>query len=70
MSRIRPYSQLGNPEIVEQLFDAAFKRDAVRFEDLLYEIEGGEPPYYGRSNLSNIRLPLINAAKRVFESDK
>jgi hypothetical protein len=70
MPRSRPYSQLSNADLVEQLFDAAINSDATRFEDLLYEVEGGENNYFGRSNLNNIRVPLINAAKRVFELDK
>lgn len=70
MPKRRPYSSLGSAELVEQLFDAAFGKDANRFEDLLYEVQGGEDGYVGRSNLSNIRLPLVNAAQKVFEMEE
>jgi hypothetical protein len=69
MPRLRPYTGLGNTDLVEQLFDAAFEKDAKRFEDLLYEVEGGEDGYSGRSNLNLVRAPLAKAARRVFETD-
>jgi hypothetical protein len=74
MPRPRPFSSLGNPELVKQLFDAAFASNAARFEDVLFEIEGGDTDltgrlHSGRGNLENIRAPLIEAAKRVFEME-
>ena len=59
----RPYVQLGNADLVEQLFEAAFESDAARFEDLVNEVDE-------RGQLKNIKVQLINAAKRVFELDK
>ncbi len=74
MPRPRPFSSLGSAELVKQLFDAAFASNAARFEDVLFEIEGGDTDlsgrlHSGRSNLENIKTPLIDAAKRVFETD-
>jgi len=54
---------------VKQLFDAAFASNAARFEDLLFELEGGEDGYGGRSGLSFIKAPLVEAAKRAFEKE-
>jgi hypothetical protein len=70
MPRRRLYTDLGSSELVEHLFDAAFGTDAQRFEDLIYEIQGGEDGYQGRGNLTLIRAPLVKAAQRVFELDK
>jgi hypothetical protein len=67
MLRRRTYTDLGSAALVEQLFDAAFEKDAKRFEDLLYEVEGGGDGYSGRSNLNLVRAPLAKAARRVFE---
>jgi hypothetical protein len=69
MPRSRPFSNLGSAELVQQLFDAAFVSDAARFEDLLFEIQGGEDDYKGRGGLSFIKAPLIEAAQRVFETE-
>jgi hypothetical protein len=69
MPRPRPFSNLGSSDLVKQLFDAAFASNATRFEDLLFEIEGGEDGYTGRSGLAFIKPPLIEAAKRVFETE-
>jgi hypothetical protein len=67
MPRRRIYTDLGSAALVEQLFDAAFEKDAKRFEDLLYEVQGGEDGYRGRSNLDLVCVPLVKAAQRVFE---
>jgi hypothetical protein len=67
--RPRPFSNLGSADLVKQLFDAAFSANAARFEDLLFELEGGEDGYSGRSGLSFIKAPLAEAAKRAFEKD-
>jgi len=67
--RPRPFSNLGGAELIQQLFDAAFVSDAERFEDLLFEIEGGEDDYMGRSKLSFIKAPIVEAARRVFETE-
>lgn len=69
MPRPRPFSNLGSAELVKQLFDAAFASNATRFEDLLFEIAGGEDDYSGRSGLGFIKTPLLEAAKRVFETE-
>jgi hypothetical protein len=69
MPRPRPFSNLGSADLVKQLFDAAFASNATRFEDLLFEIEGGEDNYPGRGGLKEIRNPLVEAAKRVFETE-
>ena len=69
MPRPRPFSNLGSADLVKQLFDAAFASNATRFEDLLFEIEGGEDNYPGRGGLKEIRSSLLEAAKRVFETE-
>ena len=69
MPRPRPYASLGTSELVEQLFESAFGKDANRFENLLYEIQGGEDGYMGRGSLNNIRQPLVHAAQKVFEQE-
>jgi hypothetical protein len=69
MPRPRPFSTLGSSELVKQLFDAAFASNAARFEDLLFELQGGEDDYVGRSGLSFIKAPLVEAAQRVFETE-
>jgi hypothetical protein len=69
MPRPRPFSNLGSSDLVKQLFEAAFASNATRFEDLLYEIEGGEDGYTGRSGLAFIKPALVEAAKRVFETE-
>jgi len=69
MPRPRPFSNLGNAELVQQLFDAAFVSDAARFEDLIFEVQGGEDDYTGRGKLNFIKSPLIEAAQRVFEME-
>ncbi len=69
MPRPRPFSNLGSSDLVKQLFDAAFASNATRFEDLLFEIEGGEDNYPGRGGLREIKSPLVEAAKRVFETE-
>jgi len=66
MPRPRPFSSLGSAELVKQLFVAAFASNATKFEDLLFEIEGGEDDYVGRGGLSNIKAPLVEAARQVF----
>ena len=38
--RPRPFVNLGNADLVKQLFDAAFASNAALFEDLLFELEG------------------------------
>ena len=55
--------------LVKQLFDAAFASNAALFEDLLFELEGGEDGYSGRSKLSFIKAPLVEAARRAFEKE-
>jgi|LakMenEpi03Aug12_release.lakeMendotaPanAssembly.Ray.scaffolds.fasta_scaffold3577521_1 hypothetical protein len=67
--RPRPFSNLGSADLVKQLFDAAFASNAARFEDLLFELEGGEDGYTGRGGLSFIKAPLVEAAKRVIETE-
>lgn len=69
MPRPRPFVNLGSKDLVKQLFDAAFSSNASRFEDLLFEIEGGEDDYAGRGGLAFIKQPLLEAAKKVFELD-
>ncbi len=69
MPRPRPFLNLGSADLVKQLFDAAFTSNAARFEDVLFEIEGGEDNYVGRGGLREIKAPLVEAAKRVFESE-
>ncbi len=69
MPRPRPFSSLGSAELVKELFAAAFASDATKFEDLLFEIEGGEDDYAGRGGLSFIKAPLCEAARQVFDTE-
>ena len=69
MPRPRPFSSLESPELVKELFAAAFASDATKFEDLLFEIEGGEDDYAGRGGLSFIKAPLCEAARQVFDTE-
>ena len=69
MPRPRPFSSLESPELVKELFAAAFASDATKFEDLLFEIEGGEDDYAGRGGLSFIKAPLCAAAWHVFDTE-
>lgn len=69
MPRPRPYSHLGSSDLVKELFDAAFEVDAAKYEDLRFEIEGGEDGHDGRSKLANIKDSLLEAAQRVFDRD-
>ena len=68
MPRSRPYANLTGPELLKKLFDAAFSAEAKLFEDLLYELDGGDDDYDGRARLKNIRPVLIEVANRVFET--
>ena len=69
MPRPRPFSSLESPELVKELFAAAFASDATKFEDLLFEIEGGgEDAWGGRPGLSFIKAPLCEAARQVFDT--
>ena len=68
MPRSRPYANLTGPELLKKLFDAAFSSEAKLFEDLLYELDGGDADYDGRSKLKNIRPVLVKVANRVFEN--
>ncbi len=67
--RPRPYSNLGSAELVKELFDAVFEQDAAKYEDVRYEIEGGEDNYAGRTGLRFIKVPLLEGAQRVFDRD-
>ena len=67
MSRSRPYQHLGGPELVRKLFDAALSSEAKVFEDLLYEVEGGDDHWNGRK-MSNLRSVIVECANRVFEA--
>ena len=69
MPRLRPFSRITGAELVEELFAAAFASDATKFEDLLFEIEGGEDDWDGRDKLRNIKAPLCEAARRVFDTE-
>ena len=69
MPRPRPLISLGSAELVKELFAAAFASDATKFEDLLFEIEGGEDGWVGRKKLHNIKAPLCDAARRVFDTE-
>ena len=69
MPRPRPFSNLGSAELVKSLFDAALASDAVRFEDLLFELQGGEDDYHGRKSLSFIKSVLVDVSQRVFGMD-
>jgi hypothetical protein len=68
MSRSRPYANLTGPELLDKLFDAAFAAEATPFEDLLYELDGDDDNYAGRSKLRNIRPVLVKVANRIFDS--
>ena len=69
MPRPRPFSSLGSAELVKELFAAAFASNATKFEDLLFEIEGGEDDYAGRGGLNFIKAPLCEAARQVFDTE-
>ena len=69
MPRLRPFSSLGSAELVNQLFVAAFASNATKFEDLLFEVEGGEDDYAGRGGLNFIKAPLCKAARQVFDTE-
>jgi hypothetical protein len=65
MPQSRPYANLTGPELLKKLFDAAFSSEAKLFEDLLYELDGGdfdpfpEPPGVenGDTGISSISVP-------------
>jgi hypothetical protein len=69
MTRPRPFSNLGSAELVKALFDSAIASDAARFEDLLFELQGGEDDYAGRKSLGFIKSVLVDVAQRVFGMD-
>ncbi len=69
MPRVRPYQGLSSAGLVKELFDAAFEVDAAKYEDVRFEIGGGEDDYLGRGQLSKIKNELFEAAQRVFDRD-
>jgi hypothetical protein len=68
MARVRPYQNLDSPQLLKAVFDAAFDSDAKRFEELIYELQGGDIDHAGRSKLKNISSVLVEVAHRVFDS--
>ena len=69
MARPRPHQNLDNPKLVKAVFDAAFDSDAKRFEELVYELQGGDIDHSGRSKLKNLSSVLVEVAYRVFDSN-
>lgn len=67
--RPRPFSQLLTADVVKRLFEAAFDSDAKAFEDLEYELIGGDEQWSGRGIQNALREAIIDAARKAFALD-
>jgi len=66
--RPRPYLNLGSEALIAKLFEVAFNHDAKNFEDVRFEIVGGEDGWAGRTTV-RYAPQLIQAAERVLEME-